>query len=62
MEQSIYILESKDFFGGKMYYQGYWQDTSDINEAKRYTLDEALAESRNLKEFGGHYVVQRINN
>lgn len=62
MENHVYVLEAKDFFGGKMYYQGNWQDTSDISNAKSYTLDEALAVSRNLKNFGGHYVVQRVNN
>lgn len=63
MENLVYVLESKQQFGSvKLYYQGSWQDTDDVKKAKKYSLDEAMGEARNLKKFGGHYRVIRINN
>ena len=63
MENLVYVLESKQQFGSvKLYYQRSWQDTDDVKKAKKYSLDEAMGETPNLKEFGGHYRVIRINN
>lgn len=57
----MYVLESKDFLNTKIYYKGNWCDTTKLSEAKKYTLDEGMKEARNLKEFGGHYKVVRID-
>ena len=56
----VYILEGKDLLNHMVYYAGNWNDTWNPNAAKQYSLDDALAESRKLRELGGHYRVVRL--
>ena len=49
-------------FGERMYYAGDWSDKSEIEKAKRYTLDEAMKEARHLREWGLHYRSVRVDN
>lgn len=56
----MYVLETRDLLDDVVYYAGSWTDTLDISKAKKYTLDDALSESRLLRKFGGHYKVVRI--
>ena len=58
-----YVLKKKpvDLIKYPLYYMGSWTDTDDIKKAKKYTLDDAIEQARNLKEFGEHYIVVRVN-
>lgn len=58
----LYVLETQDMFGERMYYAGDWSDKSEIEKAKRYTLDEAMKEARHLREWGLHYRSVRVDN
>lgn len=58
-----YILQKKagDNVLLPVYYCGNWDDTTHIYKAKKYTLDDAMEQARNLKKFGEHYIVVRVN-
>lgn len=56
----MYVLERGDILGSGLYYSESWIDTLDISKAKKYTLDDALAESRMLKKIGMYYKVIRV--
>lgn len=60
MANNTYVLQSRDILGLPQYYAGNWNDTSYIEKATRYNLDEAMAQAKVLKEFGGHYCVVRV--
>lgn len=47
MENANYVLETRDLFGNPAYYTGR-TNSSDIQKALRYTLDDAMAKSREL--------------
>ena len=54
---NTYVLQSRDILGLSQYYAGNWHD---IEKAVHYTLDEAMAQAKALKEFGSHYRAVRI--
>lgn len=49
---NTYVLQSRDILGLSQYYAGNWHDTDDIEKAVHYTIDEAMAQAKALKEFG----------
>lgn len=66
MEESkkplLYVLETQNIFGERMYYAGNWSDKSEIDKAKRYTLGEAMKEARHLRQWGLRYRSVRVDN
>ncbi len=61
---NTYVLQRRagDFSKLPLYYCGNWDDTLHIEKAARYTLDEAMAQAKALREFGDHYRAVRIEN
>ena len=59
--QAQYVLETKDYFGERLYYTGNSLLADDAQKAERYPLDAALEKSRRLNASGSrHYRCVRV--